>query len=221
MKIPLKIKKFGCYLRRGVILTKDNLLKRNWRGSSQCAFYHQNETIKHLFFQCRFARSIWSCIQVASDLYSPTSVANIFGNWLHGIDHRFTTLIRVEALAVIWSLWLCRNNKVFTDKNCSFMQVIYRCTAILRSWSALQRVENRDLFTEVCTRLEDTAGNTFSLHGWQHNLRIEPPPTLGVFTFAHDWYVIHLFIFMLRFLRLWNSSMYLSYAEVGCNCFLK
>jgi hypothetical protein len=30
MKIPLKNKFFAWYLRRGVILTKDNLIKRNW-----------------------------------------------------------------------------------------------------------------------------------------------------------------------------------------------
>jgi hypothetical protein len=36
MKIPLKIKKIGWYLRRGVILTKNNLVKRNWHGRSQC-----------------------------------------------------------------------------------------------------------------------------------------------------------------------------------------
>jgi hypothetical protein len=34
MKIPLKTKIFGWYLRRGVILTKDNLVKRNWHGST-------------------------------------------------------------------------------------------------------------------------------------------------------------------------------------------
>jgi hypothetical protein len=101
MKIPLKTKIFGWYLRRGVILTKDNLVKRNWHGSMQCVFCHQDETIKHLFFQCRFARSIWSLIQVGLSLYPPTSVANIFENWLHGIDLRFRTLIRVRALAVI------------------------------------------------------------------------------------------------------------------------
>jgi hypothetical protein len=54
MKIPLKTKVFGWYLRRGVILTKDKLAKRNWHGSKSCVFYHQDETIKHLFFQCRF-----------------------------------------------------------------------------------------------------------------------------------------------------------------------
>jgi hypothetical protein len=91
MKIPLKIKVFGWYLRRGVILTKDNLAKRNWHGNKSCVFCHQDENIKHLFFQCRFARSIWSIIQVASDLYPPCSVANIleigFTVLIVGLEH--------------------------------------------------------------------------------------------------------------------------------------
>jgi hypothetical protein len=58
MKIPLKTKFFDWYLHRGVILTKDNLVKRNWHGSTQCVFCHRDKTIKNLFFQCRFARSI-------------------------------------------------------------------------------------------------------------------------------------------------------------------
>ena len=108
-------------------------------------------------------------------MYPPCSVANIFGNWLHGIDHKFRILLRVGALAVIWSLWLCRNDKVFNDKSTSLMQVIYRYTGTIHLWSSLQRVENRDLFTEVCTRLEATARDTFTQHGWQHDLRIGPP----------------------------------------------
>jgi hypothetical protein len=101
MKIPLKTKEFGWYLRRGVILTKDNLVNQNCHGSTQRVFCHQDEMINHLFFHCQFARSIWSLIQVASTLYPPTSVANIFGSWLHGIDLRFRRLMRVGALAVI------------------------------------------------------------------------------------------------------------------------
>jgi hypothetical protein len=58
LKIPLWIKVFGWYLRKGVVLMKDNLAKRNRHGSKNCAFCHQDETIKHLFFQCRLARSI-------------------------------------------------------------------------------------------------------------------------------------------------------------------
>ena len=36
MKIPLKIKIFAWYLRRGVTLTRDNLAKRNWNGPKYC-----------------------------------------------------------------------------------------------------------------------------------------------------------------------------------------
>jgi hypothetical protein len=62
LKIPLQIKVFRWYLRKGVVLTKDNLAKQNWHRSKKCVFCHQDETIKHLFFQCRLARSIWSVI---------------------------------------------------------------------------------------------------------------------------------------------------------------
>ena len=37
LKIPIKIKIFAWYLRRGVTLTKDNLAKRNWNGSKNVA----------------------------------------------------------------------------------------------------------------------------------------------------------------------------------------
>ena len=71
MKIPLKTKVFAWYLRRGVILTKDNLAKRNWHGSKKCVFCTHDESIKHLFFHCEFARSIWSAVQIGSTLYPP------------------------------------------------------------------------------------------------------------------------------------------------------
>ena len=158
-----------------MILTKDNLVKRNWHGSTKSVFCLHDETIKHLFFDCKVARSIWSTIQVASNLYPPRSVANIFGNWLHGIDDKFRTVIRVGAIAVLWSLWLSRNDKVFNDKNVPFMQVIYRCTGLLRSWSILQRVEYRDLFMEVYTQLETTTRDIFIQHGWHRDLRISGP----------------------------------------------
>jgi hypothetical protein len=65
MKIPLKNKKIARYLRRGVILTKDNLIKRNWHASKTCGFCLQDKTIKNMwfFFQCNFDHSIWSVIQ--------------------------------------------------------------------------------------------------------------------------------------------------------------
>jgi hypothetical protein len=39
LKIPLRIKVFGWYLRKGVVLTKDNLTKRNWHGGTKNVFF--------------------------------------------------------------------------------------------------------------------------------------------------------------------------------------
>jgi hypothetical protein len=100
MKVLLKTKLWAWYLRRGVILNVDNLVKCNWHGGRKCVFYYHDENIKHLLFECKFARSIWSIIQVAFTLYSPSSIANEFFIWLHGVDDRFKILIRMEALDI-------------------------------------------------------------------------------------------------------------------------
>jgi hypothetical protein len=51
-KIPLKIKIFMWLVSQNVILTKDNLIKRRWKGNSSCAFCSENENGGHLFFEC-------------------------------------------------------------------------------------------------------------------------------------------------------------------------
>ncbi|WVZ53210.1 hypothetical protein U9M48_004183, partial [Paspalum notatum var. saurae] len=53
----LLTKKTGCL--RGVILTKDNLIRRHWQGSKQCCFCSADETIQHLFFGCPCAKFLW------------------------------------------------------------------------------------------------------------------------------------------------------------------
>ena len=39
------------YLKRGVILTKDNLARRNWHGDKTCSICHSLETIQHPLFK--------------------------------------------------------------------------------------------------------------------------------------------------------------------------
>jgi hypothetical protein len=40
------------YLIRGVVLTKDNLLGRDWLGNKKCALCHSDESIQYLFIDC-------------------------------------------------------------------------------------------------------------------------------------------------------------------------
>jgi hypothetical protein len=84
-------------------------------------------------------------------LYQPSIVANIFGNWLNGVYHKFKKHIRLGAITIVWSIWLCRDDKLFNDKYFSLLQVIYRCVKTLCLRSSLQRVECRDLYMQVCS----------------------------------------------------------------------
>ncbi|WVZ51651.1 hypothetical protein U9M48_002773 [Paspalum notatum var. saurae] len=52
LRLPLKIKIFNWLVHKEVILTKDNLLKRRWKGDDRCCFCDNKETVQHLFFDC-------------------------------------------------------------------------------------------------------------------------------------------------------------------------
>jgi len=129
LKLPLKIKFFFWYLKHGVVLTKDNLARRNWNGSKRCVFCSQDETIQHLFFDCHYAKFMWRAINFTFGLDVPKSVDHMCYGWLQGIQPRVKSKILVGAIAMCWSLWLSRNDMVF-DK-CSmktYMHVLFRGT---------------------------------------------------------------------------------------------
>ena len=115
LKILLKIKIFIWYLQRGVILTKDNLAKRNWTRSTKCCFCDCNETIKHLFFDCQHAKIIWGIVHIAAGLTPPKSISHMLGHWLTGINKKDRLLIFVGA-ALIGAIWCTRNDLILERK---------------------------------------------------------------------------------------------------------
>jgi hypothetical protein len=61
-KIPDKIKIFMWLLKQRVVLTKDNMLIRNWQGSLNCYFCGARESNDHLFFSFPIAKVIWGVV---------------------------------------------------------------------------------------------------------------------------------------------------------------
>jgi hypothetical protein len=82
LKLPPKIKTFLWYLNKGVTLTKDNLVRINWTGSTSCAFYNREETIQHLFFECHYAKFLWRALHVPFSIQSPLNINDMFTSWL-------------------------------------------------------------------------------------------------------------------------------------------
>ena len=79
LKIPLKVKIFIWLLHCGVILTKNNLTKRNWKGSKQYCFCMNDEIIVHLFFGCHMARLLWRIIFITFGLTKYNNIMPYLG----------------------------------------------------------------------------------------------------------------------------------------------
>ena len=101
LKIPLKIKIFLCFFfQKRVILTKDNLARKNWKGSLKCCFCNCNESITHLLFYCHHAKEIWKIVYLAIGLTPPRSIFHMLGNWLSNFDNNERRVVLVGAAAL-------------------------------------------------------------------------------------------------------------------------
>jgi hypothetical protein len=136
-KIPLKIKFILWYLKRGVILTKDNLVRRKWMGDSKCKFCGLEETIQHLFFDCRVARFIWNLLYITFNVKPPHNTTHLFGSWIRSFAPRLRNqIILGTAVVCCWVMWLNRNDAVFRKSFAnSYLQVIFRGAYLIRQWT--------------------------------------------------------------------------------------
>jgi hypothetical protein len=58
-KMPEKIKIFMWLLEQKAILTKDNMIKRNWQGDPGCYFCGTPENCDYLMFSCPITKVVW------------------------------------------------------------------------------------------------------------------------------------------------------------------
>ena len=174
LKVPLKIRIFLWFLHRKELLTKDNLIKRRWIGCKKCVFCDTDETVEHLFISCPFARNIWRLVHFTFNIKPPSSIRNMFGQWLHGIDKRSKELIRIGTAAMLWAIWNCRNDIIFNKaKSIHSLQVINKATYWIHMWSFLLPAERRGLMDTECTRMMMVVRAIFCQGGWQHHKRLD------------------------------------------------
>jgi hypothetical protein len=55
-------------------------------------------------------------IYLAFGIRAPSSVSNMFGNWLEGFNHNIRNIVLLGAASICWALWLIRNDFVFKRK---------------------------------------------------------------------------------------------------------
>jgi hypothetical protein len=110
-KLPQKIKVFLWLVIRNKILTKDNLRKRNWKGSDECCFFGGMESIDHLFFKCSVDRFVWRVVQIALNLdYIPKNIDEVCDSWMKNPKNKISNLLIFGCGAMFWAIWRTRND---------------------------------------------------------------------------------------------------------------
>jgi hypothetical protein len=132
-------------------LTKDDLVKRQWKGCTRCCFCSEQETIQHLFFDCPMARLMRCAISVTFGVTKPANTANLFGPWLRIFWGKQRALVLIGWLLFVGCYgsvemkWYSKKSKFK-----SFLQVMFRGTYWIRSLSILSREEGRKILKEGC-----------------------------------------------------------------------
>jgi hypothetical protein len=106
IKIPLKIRVLLWLLYREAIVTKDNIVKRNWHGNVMCCFCNNYKTIQHLFFDCSLAKFLWRVIQLTFGLSTANNIKHVYGGWVQNMNAKNKRLLIVRMDAMFGSIWL-------------------------------------------------------------------------------------------------------------------
>ena len=162
------------FLHKKVLLTKDNLLKRKWTDVRNVFFVALIKLLIIFFLSCQLARQIWRLIHFTFIISPSTSVTNVFGNWLYGVDRATKALIRIGVCAFLWAIWNCQNDVVFNRANSEhFLQVIHRAAHWIHAWSCLLLVHQRGRLVTGCTRLLAVVRSIFNQGGWRYINRLQ------------------------------------------------
>jgi hypothetical protein len=118
VKIPPKIKIFLWLVANDVILTKDNMVKQNWKGEPSCYFCRQPETVNHLLFTCSIAKVVWATVATCLGANDIPSSFQYSWNWCEKWIPNGKQFFAVGIAAVCWAIWKMRNKICFEGKKC-------------------------------------------------------------------------------------------------------
>lgn len=122
LKIPPTVRIFAFLWLKGKLLTHDVMERRGFICNRDCVLCqsHSLETALHLFFQCSYARTLWSTIAVLLGyrmVWVRDTVANTFCHSLKRCNGR--TLKQKWStyfLSACWTIWKERNSSIFEGK---------------------------------------------------------------------------------------------------------
>lgn len=129
------------------ILTKDNLIKRKWKGSPACALCQDTESINHLMFHCLVVKYVWSILAYSFGLVVRPCSFTQYWTWINMCLPGGKQVYFVGLAAICWSIWRSQNNICFEKKRIKITieVVCLICANLAYSyWACLQKGATAD-----------------------------------------------------------------------------
>jgi hypothetical protein len=61
-----------------VLLTKDNLAKKNWQENTACCFCHTQKSVQHHFIDCPLAKIVCQIVRMNFSITAPINITDLF-----------------------------------------------------------------------------------------------------------------------------------------------
>ena len=146
-------------------------MKRGWKSDKHCVFCGKDGTIDHLFFSYSVARLVWNLVGRAFDLKQiRANLKDCFGSWLSRFQKNDKRLVLTGTLALLWAIWICRNDIIFDRKKINDpMCIIKMMCSRITDWAILQKKDPEEKMLMLGARLiEQVASEIYrAAQGWR------------------------------------------------------
>ncbi|KAF5176920.1 Reverse transcriptase zinc-binding domain [Thalictrum thalictroides] len=140
-KLPPKIKFFVWTVLQGRLQTAHHLVSRGMVLNTICPLCHLNdETSEHLLLSCSVSKLVWryfTADNINTDQFfaGATTVKDVLSSWPKRKKDTFgNQLWSYLPFAIIWVVWLSRNETVFRGKPLDFTRICNQIKGTLWFW---------------------------------------------------------------------------------------
>jgi hypothetical protein len=124
------------------ILTKDNMIRKNWKGNPGCYFCGSLETVDHLLFSCPVAKVVWGLVETCFGQPDRPTCYEQFWPWikkaLPGGEQVYMLCLAVSVGQSGWQeIKSALIKKPLKDPN----DIVFAACALMRYWKGLYSEE--------------------------------------------------------------------------------
>jgi hypothetical protein len=121
-------------LEQKVVLTKDNMIRRNWQGSPYCYLCGDPESNNHLFFSCPIEKVVWGVVAVCFQQQTRHVCYEQYWQWIKMSLLGGDSVYMLGVAAICWAIWMARNMTCFEKELVNnFMDIVFSACSLMQS----------------------------------------------------------------------------------------